>query len=272
MKLELWVYKMLLQAYPKDFRLEFETEMLQVFRLQIEDAKLEQRTLMFWVSVLMDCVCNATRERFSGKGENMNWLQRLAVFFSLLFAFEGLLELISKLLHFETLLTFISPNPIEIWLNMFYFVGIFSIYLGMFASLPKKRNFMEHLSISTLIVFFILTILPRILKNSSSWIDGDNIFSIIIFVIGFLGIAFARIKIENRGVNFSEIPFISKIFSIYFLISFLIPAIMMSLLSNNSISNLSYLFVFISLLGYLVIAFGIWRSNQTNPSTPNLSV
>jgi hypothetical protein len=34
MKLELWVYKLLLQAYPKDFKLEFETEMLQVFKLQ----------------------------------------------------------------------------------------------------------------------------------------------------------------------------------------------------------------------------------------------
>ncbi len=40
MKLELWVYKLMLQAYPKDFRLEFGHEMLQVFKLQFEAAKL----------------------------------------------------------------------------------------------------------------------------------------------------------------------------------------------------------------------------------------
>lgn len=63
MKLELWVYKLLLQAYPKDFRLEFGHEMLQVFRLQFEDAKLEKRILTFWFRTVKDIFLSAFRER-----------------------------------------------------------------------------------------------------------------------------------------------------------------------------------------------------------------
>ncbi len=71
MKLEFWVYKLLLQAYPKDFRLEFGNEMLQVFRLELKHAKLERRMLMFWVSAFMDCVCGTTREWFFRKDTGM---------------------------------------------------------------------------------------------------------------------------------------------------------------------------------------------------------
>jgi Clp amino terminal domain, pathogenicity island component len=55
-------YKFLLRAYPKDFRLEFESEMLQVFRLQHKAAKLERRMLSFWFCTVKDIVFGAIRE------------------------------------------------------------------------------------------------------------------------------------------------------------------------------------------------------------------
>jgi Clp amino terminal domain, pathogenicity island component len=62
MKLELWIYRLLLQAYPKDFRLDFGEEMLQVFRLEHKAAKLEKRMLSFWFCTVKDIVFGAIRE------------------------------------------------------------------------------------------------------------------------------------------------------------------------------------------------------------------
>ncbi len=59
MKLELWVYKLMLQAYPKDFKLEFGNEMLQVFKPQLEDAKLEKRMISFWLYTVKDILLGA---------------------------------------------------------------------------------------------------------------------------------------------------------------------------------------------------------------------
>ena len=55
-------YKLLLRAYPKDFRLEFETELLQVFRLQHHQAKLENRIFAFWFRTLNDTLSSIIRE------------------------------------------------------------------------------------------------------------------------------------------------------------------------------------------------------------------
>ena len=56
-------YKLLLRVYPKDFRLEFETEMLQVFRIQLERAQLEKRVFSFWFCTFKDTFVSAVRER-----------------------------------------------------------------------------------------------------------------------------------------------------------------------------------------------------------------
>lgn len=55
-------YKFLLRVYPKDFRLEFETEMLQVFRLEHKAAKLERRIISFWFCTVMDTFSSVLRE------------------------------------------------------------------------------------------------------------------------------------------------------------------------------------------------------------------
>jgi hypothetical protein len=62
MKLEIRIYGWLLKAYPTSFRLEFETEMLQVFKLQNMQARLEKRLLSFWFSVVKDIFLSAIRE------------------------------------------------------------------------------------------------------------------------------------------------------------------------------------------------------------------
>ncbi len=62
MKLETRIYGWLLRAYPKEFRLDFETEMLQVFRVQLEVAKLERQVFSFWLHTLKDTLFSIIRE------------------------------------------------------------------------------------------------------------------------------------------------------------------------------------------------------------------
>jgi len=50
-------YRLLLRAYPPDFRAEYGREMVLVFRDQCRDGDV--RTLGFWVRVVWDVVCSA---------------------------------------------------------------------------------------------------------------------------------------------------------------------------------------------------------------------
>ncbi len=69
-------YRFLLRAYPKDFRLEFETEMLQVFKPQLEDAKLEKRIFSFWFRTVTDTFISAFREHQKKKKTIMVTINR----------------------------------------------------------------------------------------------------------------------------------------------------------------------------------------------------
>ncbi|HJT66117.1 MAG TPA: hypothetical protein VJ749_06670 [Pyrinomonadaceae bacterium] len=59
------IYRLLLAAYPSDFRREYGDSMLQVFRDSYRDAAVRQRrlaTLDFWLAILRDLVVTASRQ------------------------------------------------------------------------------------------------------------------------------------------------------------------------------------------------------------------
>jgi hypothetical protein len=272
MKLELWVYKLMLQAYPKDFRLEFGHEMLQVFRLELKHAKLERRTLMFWVSVFMDCICGGAREQFSRKGERMGWLQKIAILFNLLFVFWSILSLISLLFNFQSPLSFTFQSPMENIMHMFGFSGIFFIYIGIFLSLPFVKNRMEWFGIiisATVIILgtlnAIFNVVPEVTSDNTLLV---NIFGLF-YAAGFLLIIFARVKFRNKKIITAEIPIISKFLIVYFLAKFVLPYFNFLLGQYNNSNNI-YFLVLTNLLGDSAIAYGIWRSIPTQPNTPTL--
>ena len=264
MKLETRIYGWLLRVYPKDFRQNFETEMLQVFRLSHENAQLERWTLMFWVVTVFDCLSSATRERFFRKGESMNWLRNVAIFFCLLFALEILVALTSDVFHFHNPFGIILPSPLEKPILIFGIVGFLVIHVGIFLSLPLIKNRMEWFGIITFFIIFIYSSLPNFFENTFPFSTNKNIiiwFYFLIFALSLFSIIFARVKFKFSRLDLLEVPIISKILVIY-LISIFIPQIIIYLTdtSNNLTSFDLFISDIMNLLQYLALAFGIWIS------------
>lgn len=269
MKLELWAYKILLQAYPKDFRLKFGHEMLQIFHLQLEDAKLERRTLMFWVSALMDCIFGATREQFFRRGESMNWLRKIAIFSSLLIVFQSLVILMWGLFHFQSPILPIFITQVGKSLPTLNLIAILLTFIGVFLSLSVKKNKLEWFGVSMFIIIFftnfleVFNILPLKFVSKNLMISS-------IYIISIFSITFARIKINDSKLDFSKIPTIAKFLLLYFLLQYILPYLIIFLTPNNQ--NLVYFFSLTSFSGYLALAFGIWFSKPAQQNTPNLAV
>ncbi|HJP91397.1 MAG TPA: hypothetical protein VJ875_05550 [Pyrinomonadaceae bacterium] len=66
------IYRMLLAAYPSDFRREYGPSMLQVFRDSYRDALMRQKklaTVNYWLAILCDLVVTATRQHIENVGK-----------------------------------------------------------------------------------------------------------------------------------------------------------------------------------------------------------
>ena len=71
-KLSCRIYRLLLAAYPADFRREYGDSMLQVFRDSYRDASVRQAKLArfdFWLAILRDLVVTASRQHIENVGE-----------------------------------------------------------------------------------------------------------------------------------------------------------------------------------------------------------
>ena len=271
MKLETHIYGWLLQAYPKDFRLEFSQELQQVFRLELENAHLERKTLMFWISTVFDCLSNATRERFFGKGNAMNWLQKLGAISSFFIGFETLAYIVLKLLHVEFIssMEFISLtskiNPVMHRILLF-FLGV-----GIILALPLQKNRVESFGIGAFSIGWIYCAL--ILLSYSP--DDPNINLTIIGIfsallcVGVLAIIFARVKFLQGKILWSEMPLVARTLIVATLCNWLLPTVFEALLTIQS-NVYSVLTPSITILGWMALAFGIWHSKLSQPSTTNL--
>ena len=232
MKLETRIYGWLLRVYPKDFRLEFGQEMAQVFRLDLEKAKLEKRTLMFWISTVFDCLYGATREWLFRRGESMHWLRGMAIFFGLLAALQGILFPIVAVYVVQNLILFTIPALFPTSSIPFFNIneiGFLIIQIAVFLSLPSSKNRLEWFGFITFNFMFILGVfLPYIFGSFADNFANPNsiIYKIILFIeaISLLSMIFARVKYKNKKFDFREMPRISKILILYFLsIFFMIP-------------------------------------------------
>ena len=83
MSLSKYLYQLLLRAYPREFRLEYGSEMTQVFCDCYRDSNSRGlvTVLEFWPHVILDVIRTAPLERWEtlGKGETMNNLKRDAI-------------------------------------------------------------------------------------------------------------------------------------------------------------------------------------------------
>ena len=269
MKLELWVYRLLLQAYPKDFRLEFENEMLQVFRSQLKDAKLEKKLPAFWLKTVFDCIFSAVHQRFSRKGEHMNWLKQLGAISSLLFTVETLASLILRLLHSDFLT---SSTYFDIQTRILPLVhrGLLALLgIGIVLALPAKKNRVELFGIGA---FSIGWMYCAVILLSYSPDDPNlnmtvlGIFSALL-PIGIFAMIFARVKLVQGKIIWSQMPLVARALIVLTLCNWLLPNILVVLLSWNTYSNLTPA---INALGWMALGFGIWNSKPLQPSKPNL--
>ena len=228
-------YKFLLRAYPKEFRLEFEAEMLQVFRIQLEHAQLEKRAFLFWVSTVFDCLRGAAREWFFRKDNDMNWLRNLAIFFCIVFAFQSLFFQIGGVYFVNGLIPFDIVMPFGFF-DFLYptvfivsnYIGFFVIKIGVFLSLPFQKNVLEKWSLVLFLLIFILNQLFSIFRNRVPEITSQDILmwniSSIFEGLGCVFIIFSRVQFRNRKLYFTQLPVISKILIVYFLFHiFMIP-------------------------------------------------
>src|SRR5215470_8312539 len=83
MSLSKQLFQLLLLAYPRAFRLEYGSEMTQVFCACYRDSNSRGllTTLEFWLRVILDVIRTAPLERWEtlGKGETMKNLKRDAI-------------------------------------------------------------------------------------------------------------------------------------------------------------------------------------------------
>src|SRR6476659_5439891 len=76
------IYRVLLAAYPADFRREYGRSMVQVFRDSSRDASRRQKkfaTANFWLTILCDLIVSASKqhiENFGQENSAMNNMRR----------------------------------------------------------------------------------------------------------------------------------------------------------------------------------------------------
>jgi hypothetical protein len=270
MKLEIRIYGWLLKAYPTSFRLEFETEMLQVFKLQNMQARLEKRLLSFWLSTVFDWISSVAHQRFLRKGESMNWLQKLGAISSFLFGLEILAYIFLKLLHVNLLssidfLTLIARETPVLHGFLFSFLGI-----GIIAALPHQKNRVELFGIGAFSVGWIYSalILPSYLPEDPNVnLTMLAIFSTIL-LFGILAIIFARVRLARGKLIWSEMPIVSRALIVFCLFNFFLPTVLPQFFMSEP-SIYSVLGRSINALGWMSLAFGIWHSKPFQPHSPN---
>ncbi len=277
MKLETRIYGWLLKAYPKAFRLEFETEMLQVFRLEIKNVQLEKRALLFWIATVFDCLRGVAREWFFGKGERMNWFVKFCGLSSLIFASSLFADAGFRMFHRPGHITAdFSSTIFNISGGLILFTAI-----GIFLTLPKRKTRLEWFGIGATCVSVIIQNLFAMFGNHD--LEANNRFGFL-FLIGYLAICFARVRFHNTSLDWSEMPKISR--SLLVVMLFFVLAINASsifapvfealhylggLTNKNVIYNRGDIISSILMgLAFVALAFGIWRSKPSQTSTPNL--
>ncbi len=269
MKLELWVYRLMLQAYPKDFRLEFGHEMLQVFKLKLKHAKLEKQLPAFWLNTVFDCILSAVHQRFLRKGERMNWLKQLGAISSLLFTVETLAFLILRLLHSD-FLTSLTYFDIQTKILPMVHRGLLALLgIGIVLALPAKKNRIEMFGIGA---FSIGWNYCAVILYSYSPDDPNLNLTVIgmfsaLLTIGILAMMFARVKLVQGKIIWSEMPLVARALIVLTLCNWLLPNVLVVLLNWNTYSNLTPM---INALGWMALGFGIWNSKPSQSSTPNL--
>ncbi len=266
MKLETRVYGWLLRAYPKAFRLEFGQEMLQVFKLQFENAQLEKRTLLFWISTVFDCVSSVIREQFFRKSESMNWWQKLGGLSSFVVACTCFTLSISNLLRNPGRA---MPDFLETFFAINFLICFPLILIGVFRALPSQKNRLEWFGIFIICSDLLLGILCYFLGILYPQI-GEYLSYI--FLVSLLAISLARVKINQHGLLWSEIPNVSRAL-IFMLLSSWLAINVHSFIDpfyrvfNGRGDIISPIFM---ALGFVTLALGIWHSKPSQPSTPNL--
>ena len=93
------IYRLLLRAYPPEFRAEYEREMVLLFRDQCLESESDVRTLGFWMAVLGDVVRSAPalrvaawRGRASQNTRTMEGTMKLAAMLTVLLGAFGVLS------------------------------------------------------------------------------------------------------------------------------------------------------------------------------------
>jgi len=91
------IYRLLLRAYPPDFRAEYGREMMLLFRDQCQESDV--RTVGFWVAVICDVARSAPalraaawRARVSGRTRTVEVPMRLAAIVTVLVGVAGILN------------------------------------------------------------------------------------------------------------------------------------------------------------------------------------
>ena len=271
MKLETHIYGWLLQAYPKDFRLEFGQELQQVFRLELKNAHLERKTLMFWISTVFDCLLGAARERFSRKGDAMNWLQNLGAISSFLFGLEALMFLILNSLQGNLLSSFEITYLTSAMNPFLHRILLFLLGIGIILALPSQKNRIELFGIGAFSIGWIyctLILLSYSPDDPNINLTVIGIFSAILS-LGVPGIIFARVKFVQGKIIWSEMPLVARALIVLSLCNWFLPNLFEVLFTFQS-HIYSILTLTINVIGWTALAFGIWHSKPSQPSTTNL--
>jgi hypothetical protein len=93
------IYRVLLRAYPREFRAEYGREMLQVFRDQCRDN--DTRTLSFWAGVLGDVVRSAAAQRIEAWREYIKMMEVIMKPVAILAVLLGLLGIANAVVEWS---------------------------------------------------------------------------------------------------------------------------------------------------------------------------
>ena len=169
-------YRLLLRLYPRNFREQYGPEMVQFFRLSLQEAAAENRLLGFWLATLWDVFSSSLLQHWRGA----NWT-RVGAAGASLAVLLMFIPLMGKWLCNGSLVCLTRTQATSIY--VFETPLVLLILLGVYAL--SRRGWLERTALGVYVLYFVVTtvgvIFAVFISRAEVNIPMQSVLGILIF-------------------------------------------------------------------------------------------
>ena len=258
-------YRLLLRLYPRNFQEQYGPEMLQFFRLSLQEAAAENRLVGFWLATLWDVFSSSLTQHFKG----ITWAKigSITAALALLLMLEPLI--VSEFCQGSPICT--EPRTLaaalaQIPINLLILLGVFAV---------SRKGWLERSAVGLQIIYLGAVVIYWIFVPDFKVGVNINTLSIIDIAKGILFFLFAflpSIALCLMSFAFTQLGNDKKVLSVaLFILS--LETVKLFLFSSTYLLSSPYvlsamLMVFFAFkaAALLVIIATLWRSSPLSPT------